>query len=253
MTYVEVQETIEDGRDTIIIPIGSIEQHGPHGVTGTDSICALQVARRVAEKMNALLAPLMPYGVSTNHMSFPGTISLSSKTLIEVVKEICRSLISHGFKKIFIVNGHMGNYPSIAIAARVVREETGAIIAVCDWLNALMDVWKDLPGIKGTEKEKWSWRYFASHSGLAETSCVIAHKGGIVRMDLATMYPSKRFESLESAALSLPLKIEEYTKKGSYGDPTDSSKYLGETLLEVSSREIVKRIKDTIEELGKTL
>ncbi|MBI2183393.1 MAG: creatininase family protein [Thaumarchaeota archaeon] len=243
MTYVEVKEAMAKGIDTVVLPVGAIEQHGPHGVFGVDSFCALEAGDRVAKKLGALLAPLMPYGCSGGHMAFPGTITVSGEALEKFTKDVCKSLIHHGFKKIVIVNGNEPNYYPIMTVIRELRDETGTAIVLSNWYAALQEVWKELPGIKGTEKEKWPWPYFMAHGGLLEIAATMAHDDKIVRLDLAVTYPSDRREAVASPVVTLPAKITETTKLGSYGDPRSASKELGEKWLDVAADRIASRVK----------
>ncbi|MAH21959.1 MAG: hypothetical protein CMO12_04015 [Thaumarchaeota archaeon] len=241
MTYVEVREAIDRGIDTVVCPVGATEQHGLHGVLGIDSFCALKVGEKVAQKAKALLAPLMPYGMSSSHMSYPGTISLSNETLVHVMRDIYRSLTTDGFKKIIVVNGNEPNYYSMVPVAREIREDTGVLIAISNWYAALMEIWKELPGIKGTEREQWRWPNFMAHGGLLETAAAMTYKADIFRMDQAVTYPPDRREAISNPVLTAPVKMEEVCKFGSYGDPRAASKELGEKWVEMAATRIVER------------
>ena len=101
-------------RDAIVIlPIGSTEQHGPHLPVQVDSRLATEVAHRAARKMTArhptIVAPTIPYGMSEHHMSLSGTITLDYATMAAVLGCCCESMIRHGFRRIFVLNGHGGN------------------------------------------------------------------------------------------------------------------------------------------------
>ncbi len=243
MTYEEVAEAIKNGTDTVVLSIGALEQHGPHGVLGVDSFCALEVAERVAPKLHALLAPLIFFGASSGHLSFAGTISIRPETLSELTKDVCRSLVRHGFKKIVFLNGNEPNYYPIMSAIREVREETGVIITVTNWYSAVMDIWRDLRGIKGTERERWKWSYFMAHGGFLETSVAMSYKEDIFRMDRATVYPSDRREAFASPIVTMPFKMEEVCKDGSYGDPRGASGELGEAIAEIAAERIAESLK----------
>jgi len=243
MTYEEVGEAIRNGKDTIVMPVGAIEQHGPHGALGVDAYCAVKVGEKVAEKLGAILAPLMPYGSSGGQMMFPGTVSLSSETLLGFTKDACRSLLKHGFKKIVFVNGNEPNYYPMLIAIREVREETGAIITISNWYSALADVWKTLDGVKGTEKEGWKWSYFMAHGGLLETSVAMTYKEKVFRMDRITTFPSDRREAFSNAIVTMPVSINESTKLGSYGDPKGAKAVDGEVWAEVAATRIVENLR----------
>jgi creatinine amidohydrolase len=101
-------------QDAIVIaPIGATEQHGPHLPSMVDWRCAQEVAARAARLMRAkrpvVVTPTMPFGMSEHHMSLSGTITLDYATMAALVGCVVESAIRHGFKKIFVLNGHGGN------------------------------------------------------------------------------------------------------------------------------------------------
>lgn len=244
MTRVEVEEALAKGIDTVVVPLGAVEQHGPHGVLGTDSYCAQVVAGKVAKELGALLAPLMPYGMSSSHMNFKGTISLSPETFASFSKDVLSSLVHHGFKRVVVINGNEPNYYPLIMAARTLREETGAIVTVSNWYAALQDSWKELEGVKGTEKSQWKWPYFMAHGGLLETAGSMAYDPEMVRLDLATTYGSERREAFSNPSVSLPARIEEVAPQGSYGDPRDATAKMGKDWTDVAARKIAERVRD---------
>ncbi len=102
----------------VILPCGSVEQHGPHLPTGTDTLAANVIAHAVAERMDGLVLPATPFGVTPMHMPFEGTITLTPDTYMRVLTETCVSTAKHGAKQLMIINWHEGNIPSLAIAGR---------------------------------------------------------------------------------------------------------------------------------------
>lgn len=122
MTWPEVKEALKE-TNVIIIPIGSIEQHGLHLPLETDYIQAIELAKRIAEKAGALVAPVILCGHSHHHMGFPGTISLKPETLAQVIFEACQCLGRHGFNKIIILNTHGGNDVACSFATQKVNTE----------------------------------------------------------------------------------------------------------------------------------
>jgi len=97
----------------IIVPIGSLEQHGPHLPVEVDSLLgeavALRVARLVAEHEPVLVLPMVWTGLSEHHMTFGGTVTLDAPAFSALIEGICRSLVRHGFKRIVLLNAHGGN------------------------------------------------------------------------------------------------------------------------------------------------
>ena len=114
-TWKEVEDYLQRSR-TILVPIGSTEQHGPNGLLGTDAICPETVAGGVAEALDILIAPTISIGMAQHHLRFPGTISLRPSTLISLILDVLNSLSGHGFEKIYFLNGHGGNNASIQAA-----------------------------------------------------------------------------------------------------------------------------------------
>jgi creatinine amidohydrolase len=114
----------------VILPMGSVEQHGPHLPTGTDFFAATAIALQVAERIDALVLPLCPLGVTPMHMPFPGTVSLRPQTLQDVVTDIAASLAAHGCREFVILNWHEGNIPALALAAEHLHRDLGLAVVV---------------------------------------------------------------------------------------------------------------------------
>lgn len=109
-------ETYLKTKKTIIVPVGSTEQHGPTGLIGIDWMSAWEIAKVVGEKTQTLVAPPLTIGMAVHHMAFPGTMTLSPVTYIQVITEIIQSLGKHGFTDFFFINGHGGNIAPITSA-----------------------------------------------------------------------------------------------------------------------------------------
>jgi creatinine amidohydrolase len=107
----------------VILPAGSVEQHGPHLATGTDTLAAKVIAHAVAERMDGLVIPSTPLGVTPMHMPFEATITLTPETYIRVVTETCASAAKHDAKYLLILNWHEGNISSLAIAAEALHRD----------------------------------------------------------------------------------------------------------------------------------
>ncbi len=114
-SWVEVETYLKHYKG-IILPIGSTEQHGPTGAIGTDSITAEAVALEVGRRTGIYVTPTQSFGMAEHHLGFPGTMSLKPTTLIAVMHDLILSLASHGFERIFVINGHGGNISSVKAA-----------------------------------------------------------------------------------------------------------------------------------------
>lgn len=112
-------ETVErylEGSQTILIPIGSTEQHGPNGYLGTDAICPEAIAMGVGESRELLVAPTIQVGMAQHHMRFAGSMTLRPGTLMAVLVDTIESLAIHGFRELYFLNGHGGNIATIKSA-----------------------------------------------------------------------------------------------------------------------------------------
>jgi creatinine amidohydrolase len=109
----------------VLLPLGAIEQHGPHLPVDVDIHCATEVCRAVAAADDrVLVAPPVPWGVSHSHMGFAGTISLRPETLLQLLRDVCGSILASGFRGLVLVNGHNGNkYMAGQVVAELPRAE----------------------------------------------------------------------------------------------------------------------------------
>ena len=163
----------QERSDLILIPIGSCEQHGAHLPLGTDTITALEVSRRAAEKADVLYAPPFWAGYSPQHLrdaeSGVGTITLRANTLNAVLYDIARSLIHHGWNKLVFVNGHGSNTKVLDPLLRRIRYETGAFVALYKpYAERYIGILEGL--LENPPDETPGW-----HASELETSQVMAH------------------------------------------------------------------------------
>ena len=154
MTWYEVRTYLQDSRG-IILPTGSVEQHGPLGLIGTDSICSREIAWAAAERCGAIVAPEISYSPAPFNMSFPGTVSLTPTVYESVVRNVLTSLAHHGFERIYILNGHGANLSIL----RDLEESFQQTIRVKSWwdfkpVNILRDqFYGDWEGMHATPSE----------------------------------------------------------------------------------------------------
>ena len=232
MSWVEIQQTLER-TDTVIVPIGNLEQHGPQSPVGCCLFLAHETGRLIGEKTHVPVTPTIPVGISNPYKNFPGSMNVSSKTFKALIKEVCESLIHHGFRRIVFFSAHGGgNLPMLSRVSEELREEAGALFSVIHLWGLLGQLSPELrtePGIKG------------GHGGDPVTSVVLYLKPDLVDMTKAEWVPLKTpLEGMTPIAhstqqfnginITIPLFGEEVSEIGVYGDPTKASKERGEKL-----------------------
>jgi creatinine amidohydrolase len=114
-TWAEIEARLSRSR-TVVIPIGSNEQHGPTGLLGTDWLCPEIIAHEAHKTGDILIGPTFNIGMAQHHLDFPGTIALRPSTFMLAIGDWCRSLAHAGFERMFFLNGHGGNVATIEAA-----------------------------------------------------------------------------------------------------------------------------------------
>jgi creatinine amidohydrolase len=138
MTWEEAQALARPGT-VVVIPTGSIEQHGKHLPVEVDSRLVSEVAAQAVQvagrKIDVILTPTLSYGASYHHIEFPGTMSLALPTYIQVLNELAESLIVNHFTHILFLNGHGGNSDPVRISVRMLRDKHEDVVAAgaCYW------------------------------------------------------------------------------------------------------------------------
>jgi creatinine amidohydrolase len=208
MTWPEVEELLQR-TDMVIIPVGSLEQHGLHLPIGTDSLDGIERAKLIAQRTDALVAPILLPGNSPYHMEFPGTITLSLETLERVYVEAAESLLRHGFRRFLILNSHGGNAVLSRFIADRINHETAGIAVELGEASAPFR--KREPSTEPRE--------FDRHAGVGETSGALYLIPSLVALDKAV-----------KAKLSLPDHLEAMLPDVIAGDRTVERVFLAEAL-----------------------
>ncbi|MEF8812199.1 MAG: creatininase family protein [Halovenus sp.] len=226
--------------DLAVLPVGSTEQHGPHAPLGTDTVTATAVATAGTDRYDgtAIVAPAVPVGVAEEHAQFPGTLWASPDTFRSYVRDIVKSLSTHGWNRIVVVNGHGGNVASLReVCGRVTREgETYAVPFT--WFDAV-DI-EDIEALAGDRA--------MGHGGPVETSLVSHLRPDLVHGD--------RFEQARDGGadgwgeflhgVNLSYDSAEFTASGIVGDPSSGSSAVGEQLLAAASERLAELL-ETVE------
>jgi creatinine amidohydrolase len=167
MTREELRAVAPD--TTVVLPLGATEQHGPHLPSGTDFFTVENLARAAAERASAeiaiVVAPALPFGSSDHHLIFGATLSLKTETYYRVLTDLLRSLVTDGFRRIFLLNGHGGNHELAELAARDIALELPARIAAASYWNIAWDALVELQAHLGCR--------LPGHAGIFETSMML--------------------------------------------------------------------------------
>ena len=255
ISYIDVQAYLKE-KDTILVPMASFEQHGPHLPIYTDTITAVEVAGRVSEMIAVLHTPPIWMGYSPQHMYDPGmgrgTITVRSSTLLNLVHDVGRSLIHHGFNRIIFVNGHGSNVKVIDPVLRKLRYETGALIGfVKPYMENYMGVLAGL--MENPLEETPGW-----HSSELETSQDLAWNEGYVRMERADFtrahipeflpktfakkdgMPDVEFDGYKY--FTFPMDHHEFIESGVIGNPLRATKEKGEEAFRRLSEHVARGV-----------
>ena len=180
LTWAEVKLEIENGKSTVIIPLGSTEQHGRHMPLGTDAVLGDEIGWVLADRLDAFLAPTVRFGCSDHHLSFPGTISLGDETFKRIVSDVVASLSRHGFRRIVLMPTHGGNFKPLAEAVAELKPvENVKVIAFTD-LEGLVKAAFESSSASGVTPAQ-----SGAHSGEWETSLMLALRPDQVKMEHA--------------------------------------------------------------------
>src|ERR687897_2115421 len=210
----------------IIIPIGSLEQHGPHLPVSTDTIIIEHLAKTIAEKIQSLYIPAITFGISFEHEPL-FNISLSHTTFSNLIGDICVSLAKYGMKNIILLNGHHGNMGSLYYISQNVSDKIPSDAKI-NFINY------------------WSLMENFDHAGEIETSLVLAINTKLVKMKMARAN-TKEITGSRIAYTSLtsnPGSFPKITGNGVWGDPTKASIIKGRSLLENLTQKIIEIIKE---------
>lgn len=234
-TWEELQQLIDSGVDSAILPIGATEQHGPHLGCGVDTSIANKVCSAVAKNTSSVLLPALPYGCSIGHSKrWPGTIALQPKTLIDVIKDMGDWIYASGFRKLFIVNGHVTNFAPLRCALEMLRAEYD------DMMIALINT----PEI--SERVKQAHFHDANdwHANDAETSLMMARDADMVRLEKCALSDDE--DRTVDGVFSHP--VNRTSKNGVTGSPSLASREKGEELFEWMVEDLTTLVKKGISE-----
>ena len=232
--YAEVRDIAEQDDSICIVPIASLEQHGYHLPTGTDTMLveavATRGAERVADDVPVLLTPTLWVGYSPHHTPFGGTVTGEFDTLHDQIEQVADSALDNGFDTLLLLNGHGGNGPLVSAAtATVGQAHPDAEILGLTYFEL---------GVYFADDVRESELGGISHGGELETSMMLHLYPELVdeeQMEATqweTEYDQAPSDLLDSGPLSVTLDVEEWSESGAMGDVSAVSAEKGKRFLD---------------------
>ncbi len=148
LNWMEMGEWVPRDISTVLVPVGTLEAHGILSL-GTDNEIPARLAEAVAERLNALIAPTIPYGVTAHLGALAGGTHVPVGPFTEYAAAVLKALAHQGFRNVIVMNGHGGNTESLKEAARGVHEETGGFVAVLNWWTECYPICEEVLGVPG--------------------------------------------------------------------------------------------------------
>lgn len=219
-----LRKIIKKKKQIAVIPVGSIEQHGPHLPVSTDSDIVTEIARKLSEKKNFLLLPTITYGVSFEHAPF-FNLSIKESTLSTVMIDLCTSLFANNIKTVFVINGHHGNLKPLKNIDEKLRKLSKNKLKVFP-----LSYWHFMQ------------REF-DHAGFVETSLMLAISKN-VKMKLAEkglLTDGMNQQQIKDLGLLAEKSFLKVTKNGIWGDPRKATKRDGQIILDEIMKNLEKK------------
>ena len=215
----DLRKRIKQKKQIAIIPVGSIEQHGPHLPISTDSDIVTEISLRFSKKINGILLPTINYGISDEHFPF-FNLSVKKSTLSKMLDDICGSLIKNGISRILIINGHYGNLDSLKDFERK-KKKSRKIKVISYW--------------------KYMDREF-DHAGNVETSIMLAISKNVKMNNAKKGFQTDGMSKQEISKINklAQKSFPKVTGNGVWGDPTKSSAQLGRKIINEVVNNLVK-------------
>ena len=234
MTNPEVEAFLKT-HHTVIVPTGATEQHGPHAPLITDVLIPNEIARRIATRIGAVVAPAINYALSYPHVGFTGLVHIRIPTFMALVEDLCASFAASGFKRINFLNGHYDNTNAIAYACANAAERMPKDVKAFP-----VNYWD---GLTAEEVAEFSTLKNGLHANRAETSAVLAINPSLVDMERANAeFPPFPEYTVNTGPVhtafffSAPGSVYWATKSGTWGDARNSTAETGERYLEAGVR-----------------
>jgi creatinine amidohydrolase len=230
-------EALRQQTQTVILPLGSLEEHGPHLPLGTDTFHAMEVARRVDLLRPVVVAPPLFYGICRSTREHPGTVSISGDALRTMLLAVGREFYRQGMRHLVFISGHAGGTHISAIletGEQLLAELPEVRVAVVNLLDVLREVLADRPDLVKTRGD--------SHAGEVETAIMMAAYPDLVRGTAPEEWP-------KFPKYVLVRNKRHYWPGGVWGNPTLATAAQGEAILEAEA-ERLSLVINMLEESG---
>lgn len=234
MTNPEVEAFLRE-HHTVIVPTGATEQHGPHAPLLTDVLIPQEIARRIAPRVGAVVAPPVNYALSYPHVGFAGLVHIRIPTFMALIEDLCTAFAASGFKRIIFLNGHYDNTYAIAYACANAADKIGKDVKAFP-----VNYWD---GMTAEDVAEWSGLKNGLHANAAETSAVLAIDPKLVDLERANAeFPAFPEYTVNTGPVhtafffTSPGSVYWATKTGTWGDARRSTPEMGERYLEVGVR-----------------
>jgi creatinine amidohydrolase len=231
LTSTDVSEVLSR-RGIVVMPFGSVEQHGPHLPCGTDTMAADLVADEVAERLDGLIVPAGQYGVTPIHAGHPGTISLRREVFESYLTNLCEEMLGMGAQTFVFVNWHEGNIASLDAVATDLQTRHDVQVVTAQACYTAQRVYNPMGGE-------------LTHGGGIETLAVLAHDADLVRLDRVTEASRPEgADALDAMRRSREIygyvtDVTEIADDGWYGDPRWANEGLAQDFVATLAEEIV--------------
>ncbi len=242
--WVDIQQA--DKNKIVVIPLGSMEQHGHHSPLLTDTYLVTEVAVRVEEHLGEqiYMLPTMWLGASDHHLDLPGTVSVTNSVYTAIIKNIVRSIAQAGFRRLVFLNGHGGN---VTPGTQAITELTNESDVYNDMWIALSSYWTVAAPAISPENHGMQTKKL-THACEYETSMMLFLHGEIMRMDRVESSPplinSPFFHSEHGGRLNVAKRMATRTPTGAMGEPQYATPEKGESLLNAITDEVIACIED---------
>lgn len=244
LTWPEVRRAAEQDR-VAIVPVATLEDHGPHLPIDCDLRIASEICRRAAEATpdESVLVTAIPHGYDPHHMDFPAALSIEWDTFTKYCRDVGRSLAHHGFKRILYLNGHGSNQNLVEMAARLVNVEHPNALAAAAFYLASPE------GLRVVEDVRESTRGGMGHACELETSIYLAIDPDAV--DMSKAVDERNPHETEHAWFDWsdgPLRVmpwwSSFSITGVHGDATKATAEKGKALLDAAVEECVAYVRE---------